>query len=120
MARRRSLFGAILGAALLVGLSTTGRASAAAFVVKNTNDGSTVAACWLGLDLGAVAAGNQTALLIKGGSNANVVGGTSSADRNVISTNEVGVHVDGTTGNVVEGNYVGTAPSGRTKAGNGA
>src|SRR5437773_9292560 len=39
MARRRSLFGAMLGAALLVGLSTTGRASAATFVVKNTNDG---------------------------------------------------------------------------------
>ena len=42
-------------------------------------------------------------------SNSNVIGGTTAADRNVISGNSVdGIHIDGVSGNLVQGNYVGT------------
>jgi len=43
----------------------------------------------------------------------NIVGGTTPADRNVISENGTGVYVSGAgaTGNVVEGDYIGTTPA---------
>lgn len=47
----------------------------------------------------------------------NVIGGTTAAARNVISNNDTGVAVDG--GVVVEGNYIGTDPSGLTAVPNG-
>jgi hypothetical protein len=53
----------------------------------------------------------------------NVVGGTASSTRNVISGNGgEGLRIDGTlaTGNIVQGNYIGTDVSGSAAVGNGA
>jgi uncharacterized protein YjbI with pentapeptide repeats len=53
----------------------------------------------------------------------NTIGGTTSAARNVISGNQgEGVRIDGAiaTGNVIQGNYIGTSPSGLADMGNSA
>ena len=49
---------------------------------------------------------------INNGSGNNIVGGTTPAARNVISGNDNGVLIDGTSGNVVEGNLIGTNAAG--------
>ncbi len=77
-------------------------------------DNNTIEASYLGLDtLGATAA-NGDGIRISG--NANTVGGTTPAQRNVISGNtSAGVIVEGdVTGNTVSGNYIGTDPLGTT------
>ena len=43
------------------------------------------------------------------------IGGTSSADRNVIGGTGMGVEIAGGSGNLVEGNYIGVAPDGQTR-----
>ena len=50
----------------------------------------------------------------------NTVGGTTAAARNVISANEWGIRMDGSTatGNIVEGNYIGTDVTGTLPLGN--
>ena len=59
-------------------------------------------------------------VLVNGGDN-NTIGGTTAADRNVISGNVTGVAlVSGATGNAVEGNFIGTDVSGTNGLGNGS
>ncbi len=90
----------------------------------NSSDGNTIAGNWIGLNAaGTGSAGNATGVLIWN-SNNNVVGGSAPADRNVISGNtSVGVGVDtgnGTsTGNKIQGNYIGTNATGTSSVGNG-
>jgi uncharacterized repeat protein (TIGR01451 family) len=72
---------------------------------------------------GAPGSGTGIGVVIANGATRNVVGGTSSSSRNIISGNAVyGVQVRdrGTSGNVVEGNYIGTDTSGATALPNGA
>jgi hypothetical protein len=76
-----------------------------------------ISGCWLGLDsTGTNGAPNlKQGILIVGGANGNVIGGTNALARNVLSGNkEYGVWISdtNTTGNVVLGNYIGTDPSG--------
>jgi hypothetical protein len=54
------------------------------------------------------------------GTSNNTVGGTVPGARNVISGNENGIdlQVDGSTGNLIQGNYIGTDASGTVKIGN--
>ena len=62
-------------------------------------------------------------VVIEGGATNNTIGGTTAAARNVISGNGWdGVHIvnSGTTGNVVEGNFIGTNAAGNAALGNGA
>ena len=58
-------------------------------------------------------------MLIEGASD-NTVGGTTAAARNVISANQWGIRLDGSTatGNLVEGNYIGTDVTGTLPLGN--
>ena len=58
-------------------------------------------------------------MLIEGASG-NTVGGTTAAALNVISANQWGIHLDGSTatGNLVEGNYIGTDATGTPPLGN--
>jgi len=73
-------------------------------------DGNRVAGSWIGIDLAGVQAANYDGILITGSSSSNVIGGTDPADRNLIGGNNVaGVSIDGdgTTKNLVEGNYIG-------------
>jgi hypothetical protein len=64
--------------------------------------------------------GNSNEGILIEGAAANTVGGTSAAARNVISANQWGIRVDGSTatGNLIEGNLVGTDLSGTLPLGN--
>jgi hypothetical protein len=77
---------------------------------------------YIGTDAsGYIALGNFFGLMI-GYSTNNIVGGTSEEERNIISGNtNYGVAIWGRTctGNVVQGNYIGTSPDGSTALGNG-
>lgn len=88
------------------------------------NGGNTVAGNYLGTNAsGTLSAANRAGVFI-GGPN-NIVGGTTASARNVISGNRgvefLGVLISGSaaTGNVVQGNYIGTTASGTLALGNG-
>jgi Right handed beta helix region len=90
-------------------------------IVLPSNSGNIVAGNWIGLDLSGAADGNQDGVRVS--SKTNTIGGTTAADRNVISGNTddgVAITGSGVTGNLVEGNYVGTDTSGAAAIGNGA
>ncbi|HEX7830096.1 MAG TPA: hypothetical protein VF787_10585, partial [Thermoanaerobaculia bacterium] len=91
------------------GLSMTNMSAAALHIYGDNN---TVEGNYLGLDTGGIAAGNAHGVQIEG--NSNTVGGTTVAQRNVLSGNVYhGVLVmDDATGNAISGNYIGTDPSG--------
>jgi uncharacterized repeat protein (TIGR01451 family) len=92
-----------------------------------TGDGVTIAGNFIGVDSGgATAAGNMTAGLTVE-SVGNTIGGTSPADRNIVSGNgtsgafrsALGVLLERGGYNLVAGNYVGTDATGRMAIGNG-
>src|SRR5262249_16115416 len=62
---------------------------------------------------------SQEGILIEGASET-TIGGTTSAPRNVISSNHWGIRIDGVTAasNLIEGNYIGTDSSGSRALGN--
>ena len=76
----------------------------------------------IGLDINGVDLGNaDDGVQIHDGASDNTVGGTTSAARNVISGNDddgVQLSGSGTSGNVVEGNYIGTDVAGTANRGN--
>ena len=98
-----------------------GETFAAGNAVRLTGSGGNhVEGNFLGTDAGGtLAAGNgDEAIDIEFGSNDNVVGGTSPAARNVISANEhIGFFI-ATSGNVIQGNFVGTQRDGVSPLGN--
>ena len=74
-----------------------------------SSNGNTIAGNFIGTNAtGTAAAGNQQGINIFAANN-NIIGGTAPADRNVISGNGgVGVYIGGgSTGNVLQGSYVG-------------
>ena len=73
--------------------------------------------------MGSGAIGNYSGLFLTAGSTGTIVGGTTSAERNIISGNSAsGVLVSDleTTGNVIRGNYIGTTADGTAPLGNGS
>ncbi|MBS0507801.1 MAG: DUF4347 domain-containing protein, partial [Proteobacteria bacterium] len=85
-----------------------------------SSHGNTIAGNWIGLNsAGTGAAANQQGVNIWA-SNNNVIGGTTAADRNVISGNSgPGLWIDGgATGNQVRGNYIGTNVAGAAAVAN--
>ena len=76
----------------------------------------------IGLILGSPGSQNMVGITIDAGSTMNTIGGATVAARNLISGNTAeGVEITdvGTTGNVVEGNYIGTKANGTDALGNG-
>jgi parallel beta-helix repeat protein len=56
---------------------------------------------------------NHTGIMIKSNSNHNIIGGSTSNERNIISGNiEIGVYIESSDSNTVSGNYIGPDPSG--------
>jgi CSLREA domain-containing protein len=86
-------------------------------------NGNSVAGNYIGVDRsGTAALGNgQHGVGLFGGPANNVVGGTAAGSRNVISASAwsgVGISDAGTTGNVVQGNFIGTDATGAAGLGN--
>jgi len=87
--------------------------------------GNTIAGNFIGTNpAGSAAIPNLAAAVALIGSSVsqNTVGGTTAADRNVISGNQFSAIrlANGTWGNTIQGNYVGLAADGSTRLGNGA
>ncbi|MCA1971595.1 MAG: tandem-95 repeat protein [Caenispirillum sp.] len=76
-------------------------------------NGVVIAGNWIGLDsLGTGAAGNANGVNLHNARD-NIIGGSTAAERNVISGNQSGLIVGaGSTGNLIRGNYIGTDYSG--------
>ncbi len=91
-------------------------------ILLQTNGGNTVAGCYIGTTAaGAAAAANNNGILIVSASD-NTIGGTTAADRNVISGNTSrGVNLNGatTSGTLIKGNYIGTNAAGMASVANG-
>ena len=77
---------------------------------------NTIAGDWIGTDItGTSALANANGVVISMGGSNNTIGGSTAADRNLISgntTDGVDLTGSGTSGNVVEGNYIGSDISG--------
>jgi len=103
------------GSVTVKGLSITG--FDVGIGVFGPND--TVSGCWIGLGPAGDPGPNKVGISIGGPSAAgDVVGGTSNGARNVISGNtKQGVEL-GAAGALVQGNYIGTDPTGRAAIGN--
>jgi titin len=86
--------------------------------------GNVIQGCSMGTNAaGSAALPNYVGVAILNGATNNTIGGTTTATRDVISGNAWdGVHLasSGTTGNVVEGDYIGVTASGTLALGNGA
>jgi hypothetical protein len=84
-------------------------------LISGSASSNNVEGNFIGTDpTGKVANGNHIGVMVASGAILNVIGGTSSSARNVISGNVDGVDIQdtGTSGNLVEGNYVGTNATG--------
>ena len=89
------------------------------------SDNNLIAGNYIGLDAngqalaGTTGAGIAFDELTAGETTGNTIGGTTSGARNVISGNLGGIGLEGDNGNLVEGNYIGTDPTGTIAIGNG-
>ena len=87
----------------------------------DVSDGNVVLGNYVGVNAsGNTALGNGAGIVIQN-SSGNTVGGTTAAERNVLSGNAgLGITLDnlGTTGNVISGNYIGVGADGTTAVGN--
>ena len=95
--------------------------SASAIRILNSSN-NLIAGNFLGTNAaGTATEGNQVGVFITNSSTNNTVGGTSVSDRNIISGNTVdGIQIwgAGTSGNVVQGNYIGLDVTGTLDLGN--
>lgn len=72
----------------------------------NGGNGNTIVGNWIGSSASGTASGVTASGVSMANASNNVVGGTSPADRNVISNNGSGVGVSSGTGNIIQGNDV--------------
>jgi CSLREA domain-containing protein len=83
---------------------------------------NSVSGNYIGVDAsGALALGNTfQGILVQGDSDENVIGGDTTSQRNIISANEVGVEVSGSSArrNIIGANYIGVSANGTGDLGN--
>ena len=87
----------------------------------NNSDGNTIAGNYIGTDVtGTVDLGNGSAGIYLFSAQNNIIGGTTTADRNLISGNQgSGILRQGSNGgNLIQGNYIGTDATGTLDLGN--
>jgi parallel beta-helix repeat protein len=89
------------------------------------SSGNTIAGNWIGLDVDGISRGNlgtgvDVTCAVFNHSSANMIGGTTPADRNVISGNRVGISFFPASAdhNSVQGNFIGTDATGALPRGN--
>ena len=90
-------------------------------LLENAGD-NVILGNYIGTDVtGTVARPNVTGIRITNNSHSNVVGGTAASERNLLSGNHLGgISLFGVSGNLVQGNYVGTDRTGTVVVGNGS
>ena len=120
--------GAAHGLTILTGGSSTvrglviNRFTLGAGISISLCDGNTIQGNYIGTDVtGTVALGNSRGIILFSSSN-NTIGGTSAAQRNVISGNNgrgIEINNASSSNNVIQGNYIGTDAAGTTKLANG-
>lgn len=99
---------------------TINRFGASGIEVDNVA-GVIIAGNYIGVNAtGASAEGNVVGINIRGGASNAIIGGTIASDRNTIGGNTYGILIEGagTTNNLVQGNYVGTAANGMMSVAN--
>ena len=87
--------------------------------IRVASSGNTIAGNWIGLDVDGdtVMANGAHGIRLLAGASLNTIGGVGFGDRNVISGNLDGIHIDGNDNRVV-GNYIGTDATGMLDRGN--
>ena len=82
--------------------------------VEPTGPGAVIVGNHIGVDAsGLVDRGNgDVGIQLRAGSSGSTIGGATAADRNVLSGNDGGIFVDGSDGNTIIGNYIGTDVTG--------
>ena len=83
--------------------------------------GNVIQGNFIGTDAtGTVALGNEDGIAIKVGAINNTIGGTTAAARNIISASDEGIQITSATatGNLIQGNYIGTDITGTADLGN--
>ena len=92
------------------------------FITDSNTTGNVVLGNYIGTDASGTNAvpNGKSGVLIGGGANANLIGSTNPAGRNILSGNtEYGIYLTNTLGNIISGNYIGLDGSGETALGNG-
>ena len=91
------------------------------YILNGTDN--TVFGNYIGTDASGTAALPNSAygIILINGANSNTIGGTTAAERNVVSGNTIsGIRIDSSTGNAVCGNFIGTDASGTAALPNGS
>ena len=106
------------------GLVINGFSTQGILVTGGGATGCTVAGCYIGTNAAGTATSANTfsGIEINAGATSNRIGGTTAATRNVISGNAsqgIALRDAGTTGNSIEGNYIGTNAAGTAALANG-
>jgi len=87
--------------------------------VNGSNFGTRIVGNYIGTDpTGTIAVPNGWGIVINGANS--IIGGATAAERNVISGNQIGVHVGFSfgTGNIIQGNWIGISATGTNLLGN--
>jgi titin len=108
---------------LIVGNIISGSSQNGIELTNSAGSGNIVQGNYVGTNAtGTAAIPNQNdGVLIQGGASNNTIGGTTATARNVISSGSgTGIEISGSsTGNLVQGNYIGVGADGKTPTGNG-
>ena len=91
------------------------------FITDSNTTGNVVLGNYIGTSASGsnALANGKSGIIIGGGATANVIGGTNSSGRNLLSGNtEYGIYLTNTTGNVILGNYLGVNAGGEVALAN--
>ncbi len=117
-----SAFNTIGGTGPDEGNVISGNSGQGIYLVQSGTENNTISANIIGLDASGLAAvpNNHDGIMIQLDANANIVGGSTPGERNIISGNlERGIRISDCSNNVIEENYIGTDISGIQPVGNG-
>ncbi len=110
------------GTAAEAGNVIAGNSSIGIWLSGTSATGNLVQGNFIGTDItGTLALGNGDGVRIDGGASNNTIGGNTAGARNIISSNTSdGIEISGatSTGNIVQGNYIGTDVTGTVDLGN--
>ena len=105
------------------GVQIDGNSQEGILITGEAADGNTIKGNWIGVNSSlSAASANNTGIRIDGGADANLIGGTTVGERNLVSGNSgygVLIRDTGTSGNTVAGNYIGTDAEGAVAVANG-